>query len=61
MYEYQTTTEAVASFYSAQGERAARPRTIRPPEGDGWELVSTAATESAVFYTWRRVTTDDSS
>lgn len=51
--EYRTTTESVANFYDNQGNRQ-KGRAITPPEGEGWELMSTAATESVVFYTWRR-------
>lgn len=53
-HEYLTTTKAVADFYDPVGKRHPQ-RQVRPPEGEGWDLVNTAANDGTVFYTWRRL------
>lgn len=52
MTEYLTTTVAVANFYDPVGKRL--PVLPVHPPGKEWKLVATAATESIVFYTWKR-------
>jgi hypothetical protein len=57
MSKYITTVERVSDYYGDKGGLRIEAKAVKniPRPAFEWELVSTCANESLVFYTWRKL------